>query len=89
MDGAAGCRITSDILVALRRNGLNNLANMGHCRFQNTLRDLRDCYEALADMDSLDNISPDEKDAALLLFRLCVKMADLRVDYDPDCEENQ
>lgn len=27
------------------------MANMGYCRFQNTLEDLRDCYKALQHED--------------------------------------
>lgn len=27
------------------------MSNMSYCRFQNTLGDLQDCYEALGDME--------------------------------------
>ena len=56
------------------------MANMSYCRFQNTLRDLRDCYDALADLDTLDALSSEEKQAAHRLMKLCVKV----VDYGKD-----
>ena len=39
------------------------MANMSYCRFQNTLTDLEDCLEELAN-NGLDNLSEDEKKAA-------------------------
>jgi hypothetical protein len=43
------------------------MANMSYCRFQNTLADLQDCYEHMEDED----LSEDEKKAALELMQLC------------------
>jgi hypothetical protein len=40
---------------------------MAHCRFQNTLLDLRDCYEHMDD----DDLSDEEKDARQELLELC------------------
>lgn len=53
------------------------MGNMGYCRFQNTLNDLRDCYE------NIDNdLSDDEKQAKDKLIKLCV---DIACDYG-NCE---
>ncbi len=43
------------------------MANMSHCRFRNTLADLRDCYEHLDD----DDLSGEEMDALHKLVKLC------------------
>lgn len=49
------------------------MGNMSYCRFQNTLPDLRDCYEAL---DDFDGLSEDERKAAVRLVKLAAKIAD-------------
>ena len=43
------------------------MANMSYCRFQNTLQDLRDCYENMDDTD----LSDEEKRARRTLLKLC------------------
>ena len=43
------------------------MGNMSYCRFQNTLKDLRDCYEHLDDED----LSEEEKRAKNKLVELC------------------
>ena len=43
------------------------MANMGYCRFENTLRDLRDCYMA---MDG-DDLSESEFYARKAMIELC------------------
>lgn len=53
------------------------MANMSYCRFQNTLADLRDCYEHIDD----DNLSPGEIKARNKLIVLC---SDISQDYDYD-----
>lgn len=47
------------------------MSNMTHCRFHNTLQDLKDCY---ANMDEAD-ISPEEERERTRLIRLCVLIA--------------
>ena len=55
------------------------MANMGYCRFQNTLQDLRDCYEHMG-----DDLSDDEKPARYRLLKLCERLAnELIVDGEP------
>ncbi len=39
------------------------MSNMSYCRFQNTLRDLKDCLDALCDIDG--NLSELSKEEAL------------------------
>jgi len=43
------------------------MANMSYCRFENTLRDLRDCYR---NMDS-DDLSKSEFNARKQMIELC------------------
>lgn len=45
------------------------MANMSYCRFQNTIRDLQDCYENL---DA--ELSEDERKARNRLVRTCAKV---------------
>ena len=53
------------------------MSNMSHCRFQNTLDDLRDCHEALSDsLDPLAELSEEEAKAARILIKLCRRIAD-------------
>ena len=48
------------------------MANMSYCRFQNTLKDLRDCAEALDEIgDNLAELSKDEARAATALIAVC------------------
>lgn len=52
------------------------MGNMSYCRFQNTLQDLRDCNEALEEIDgNLAELSKEEARAADRLVRLCARIA--------------
>jgi hypothetical protein len=56
------------------------MSNMAYCRFQNTLRDLQDCYEHMHDT----GLSVEEAAAMDALQRLCL---DIAVEYggiDPE-----
>lgn len=55
------------------------MANMSHCRFHNTVGDLRDCYEHMDDKD----VSDEEYRERQRLIRLCVQIAD---DYADELE---
>jgi hypothetical protein len=57
------------------------MSNMGYCRFENTLADLRDCASELSTMMNLDQLSSSEAKAANSLIRLCRKIAE---DWDAD-----
>ena len=48
------------------------MANMSYCRFENTSRDLLDCYEH---MDEPEALSEGERRARLRLIRLAVRIA--------------
>lgn len=51
--------------------------NMSYCRFANTLGDLRDCYEALSEMDDPETeLSEEEAKAFGRLVSLCRLIAD-------------
>jgi hypothetical protein len=69
--------------VALNCNGVLEMPNMAHCRFQNTLADLLDCAEHLQDQD----LSHEEDFARRGLIELCRRIAELAppADDDNDC----
>ena len=46
------------------------MANMSYCRFENTLRDLRDCYN---NMDN-DNLSKSEFSARKQMIEMCINI---------------
>lgn len=56
------------------------MGNMHYCRFENTLGDLRECYD---DMDSND-LSESEQKARKRLVKLCRQIAD---DYSELADE--
>ena len=58
------------------------MANMSHCRFQNTLGDLRDCNDHLSD----ENLSEQEAAARLRLIKLC---KDIAADYDDSEDDDE
>ena len=50
------------------------MANMNYCRFQNTLDDLKDCLDALIEIDGdLSQLSTSEALAAKELLRVCAQ----------------
>jgi len=48
------------------------MSNMAYCRFQNTLNDLRDCYDAMDDTD----LSEEEAKARKRLVKVCQSIVD-------------
>jgi len=52
------------------------MANMSYCRFENTLRDLRDCYD---NMDN-DNLSKLEFYARKQMVEMCINIANQHED---------
>ena len=57
------------------------MGNMSYCRFQNTLTDLRDCYDNFDDM-----VSADEARARSKIYEVCQKIINC---FDPeDFNEN-
>jgi len=48
------------------------MGNMSYCRFQNTLHDMRDCYEAL---QSGETLSRDEHSAMEMLVEICDRIS--------------
>lgn len=55
--------------------------NMHHCRYENTLNALRECYEA---DDSQEDLSEEEQKARLQLIRECANFA---ADYEHEVED--
>jgi hypothetical protein len=61
------------------------MANMSHCRFRNTLIDLRDCRDALSEINDWEKeLSPEEAKAARRLFTLCRELAQDYTDMAED-----
>ena len=52
------------------------MANMSYCRFENTLRDLRDCYD---NMDN-DNLSKSEFYARKQMIEMCANITNQHED---------
>ncbi len=57
------------------------MGNMHYCRFENTLADLRYCYD---DMEESESMSQQEKKARKRLIKLCQRIAD---DYAEELED--
>jgi hypothetical protein len=57
------------------------MANMSYCRFQNTYRDLIDCYDNLNDF-----VSESEKRYRERLVELCQNIVD---EFNPEEEEDE
>jgi len=57
---------------------------MSYCRFENTLNDLRDCYNHMGNPDEL---SGSEKECMLDMIDLCKRIADQYEDVDSDDED--
>jgi len=53
------------------------MSNMGHVRFENTLRDLRDCYDHLLDED----LSDLEEKSRKRLIKLCQDIVETAEDF--------
>lgn len=47
---------------------------MSYCRFENTFKDLKDCYNALAN-DDIDSLSETEREYAEKLINLCEEIS--------------
>ena len=51
------------------------MSNMSYCRFQNTLSDLKDCFNSMSDFSTkeewLKSLSNEEKRAAEKMLNLC------------------
>lgn len=61
------------------------MSNMSYCRFQNTVQDLKDCVDALYDIDgNLAELSKEEQRAASQLLVLC---GQLYLDFIEGTEE--
>ena len=52
------------------------MRNMRHCRFRNTLIDLRDCYRGFGD-SALSDLEAEARDR---IYKLCQKIV---LDFDP------
>ena len=63
------------------------MANMSYCRFENTLRDLRDCVWALEDGE-LEN-GGSEMSAAIEMLEACKEYVELEYKIDEIIEEDE
>jgi hypothetical protein len=51
------------------------MGNMSYCRFENTLRDLRDCYKDMSETDFYE-LSESEQEARNKLVALCQNISE-------------
>ena len=66
------------------------MANMSYCRFQNTVMDMEDCFNAIAealDMEEPMELSSDEQRAFQRMFNLMEDMMPL-MEQAIEAEEN-
>lgn len=56
------------------------MANLAYCRFQNTLKDLQDCWEHFGD----EGLSPEEGKARQKILELCRSIVESYDDDDAD-----
>jgi hypothetical protein len=52
------------------------MGNMSYCRFENTLKDLRDCYKDMTGGTPFDELSEEEQVYRNQLVALCKTIAD-------------
>jgi hypothetical protein len=52
------------------------MGNMSYCRFENTLKDLRDCYKDMTGGTRFDELSEEEQVYRNQLVALCKTIAD-------------
>lgn len=52
------------------------MSNMSYCRFENTLADLSECYEWLAEREPTRDLSPAELKAFERLVKLCRRISE-------------
>ncbi|MGH8083460.1 MAG: hypothetical protein ACREP7_22980 [Lysobacter sp.] len=70
-----------------RRTQESTVANMPHCRFRNTLADVRDCFGALEDMTTDEPVAPlrrEELAAAEGLVTICLDILRLLCEISGD-----
>lgn len=64
------------------------MANMSYCRMENTMNDLQDCFDAIAEAGSVqayfEDCSRSEKNALVGLIELCREMDD---NYGEEVDE--
>lgn len=66
------------------------MSNMSYCRFENTYKDLQDCFEAL---DNMEISSENEKYYAKKLLKLCGEISDqyeianMKDDYEEKIDD--
>lgn len=61
------------------------MANMSYCRFENTYKDLLDCYNALT-CDGMDSLSNSERKYAERMKQLCQEFTEIE---DEEIERNE
>jgi len=62
------------------------MSNMSYCRFENTVRDLKDCEDFVG-----DQLSQDENEARKELIKTCIRIAEdfTGDDLDESFPDNQ
>ena len=60
------------------------MSNMSYCRFENTLSDLRDCYEEMCNEQVEENLSRSESRSFAELVELCREITEMYEDVEYD-----
>jgi hypothetical protein len=64
------------------------MANMGHCRFENTYNDLQDCYAALIEKGSIKEVEEKANQYEIKYIRKLVELCkDIVNDFGEEIEE--
>ena len=67
------------------------MSNMSYCRFENTYKDLQDCYDALSEAGSIEEVEKNaneyEKKYIRKMVELCKDIASEFSDDDEDDDE--
>jgi hypothetical protein len=61
------------------------MPNMSYCRFENTLKDLRDCYDALSE-NGFEDLSESERRYAIRMVQMCKAITEDFIDEVEDAE---
>jgi hypothetical protein len=66
------------------------MANMGHCRFENTYGDLQDCYTALIEGGSIEEVEENANQYESKYIRKLVELCkDIVNDFGDEIEEDK
>lgn len=76
------------IIINIINLKIDFMPNMSYCRFENTYSDLRDCYDALSEAGSIEEIENDANQYEKKYIRKLVELCkDIVADFGEDEED--